>query len=79
MYSDRAEWLTQNNMTLENGKAAYEAARPDWNKVVLVPVTADVNSSGSAINYTLDIKLHQVKLIGGTDGKLTIKTIRSKF
>lgn len=79
MYSDRAEWLTQNNMTLENGKAAYEAARPDWNKVVLVPVTADVNSSGSAINYTLDIKLHQAKLIGGTDGKLTIKTIRSKF
>ena len=79
IYSDRAEWLTANNLTLESGKAAYEAARPDWNKVVLVPVTADVNSSGSAINYTLDINLHQVKLIGGTGNQIKIKTIKSKF
>ena len=74
IYSDRADWIAQNG----GDNAAYEQACPDWNKVVLIPVTASVNSMNAAISYSLDIRMHQVKLIGG-DTPIKIKTIRSKF
>ena len=74
IYSDREDWIAQNG----GDNAAYEQACPDWNKVILIPVTADLNSSRTAISYSLDIKMHQVKLIGG-DTPIKIKTIRSKF
>ena len=74
IYSDRTDWIAQNG----GDNAAYEQACPDWNKVVLIPVTAIVNSMNSAISYSLDITMHQVKLIGG-DTPIKIKTIRSKF
>ena len=74
IYSDRADWIAQNG----GDNAAYEQACPDWNKVVLIPVTASVNSMNAAISYNLDIRMHQVKLIGG-DTPIKIKTIRSKF
>ena len=75
MFNDRTDWLKENN-----GKTAadYEQERPDWNKVVLVPVSANLDSRYSAISYNLDINMHQVKLIGA-DTKIKIKTIRSKF
>ena len=74
MYSDRADWIDQNG----GDNAAYEQARPDWNKVLLVPVSANADSRNTAISYNLDIMLRQVKLIGG-DTPIKIKTIRSKF
>ena len=74
MYSDREEWKAENG----GDNAAYELANPDWNKVVLIPVTVNADSRGSAISYNLDIYMHQVKLIGG-DTPIKIKTIRSKF
>lgn len=79
IYSDREDWLEENEKTLQNGGLeAYEQARPDWNKVLLIPVSPNVDSRNSALSYNLDIALHQVKLIGG-DTKIKIKTIRSKF
>ena len=79
MYNDRADWLEENGKTLQNGGlAAYEQERPDWNKVVLVPVAANLDSRSSAISYSLDINMHQLKLIGGST-PIKIKTIRSKF
>jgi hypothetical protein len=74
MYSDRADWIDQNG----GDNAAYEQARPDWNKVLLVPVSANADSRNTAISYNVDIMLRQVKLIGG-DTPIKIKTIRSKF
>lgn len=74
IYSDRTEWLNENGGDI----AAYEQVRPDWNKVVLVPVTASVDSRNTAISYNLDIKMRQVKLLGG-ESKIKIKTIRTKF
>lgn len=74
MYSDREDWKAENG----GDNAAYELANPDWNKVVLIPVTVNADSRGSAISYNLDIYMHQVKLIGG-DTPIKIKTIRSKF
>ncbi|MBO6077552.1 MAG: DUF4270 domain-containing protein [Bacteroidaceae bacterium] len=79
MYNDRADWLEDNGKTLQNGgQAAYEQERPDWNKVVLIPVVANLDSRNSAISYSLDINMRQLKLIGGGT-KIKIKTIRSKF
>lgn len=75
IYSDRADWMSLNGGDM----AAYEQARPDWNKVVLIPVTTNLDSRKTAISYTLDITMHQVKLIGGENSKIKIKTIRSKF
>ena len=74
IYSDRADWIDLNG----GDNAAYEQACKDWNKVVLIPVTANVDSRSTAISYSLDIRMHQVKLIGG-DTPIKIKTIRSKF
>ena len=74
IYSDRADWIKENGGDL----ATYEQARPDWNKVILIPVSANLDSRKTAISYNLDINMHQVKLIGG-DTKIKINTIRSKF
>ena len=79
IYSDRTDWLKKNSKTLDNGGLeAYEAERPDWNKVVLIPVQPE-QASKNTISYSIDINMHQVKLIGGNGTKLTIKTIKSKF
>ena len=75
IYSDRKEWMEQNNASA----AQFEAANPDWNKVILIPVKANLDSRKSAISYNLDIKMHQVKLLGGPESKIKIKIIRSKF
>lgn len=80
VFSDRQEWLKENNMQLDDaGKAAYQAARPDWNKVVLIPVKPRLNSSNAVISYIADPYIHQVKLMGGTGSQIKIKTIKSKF
>ena len=74
MYGDRVEWLDENG----GGIAEYEQARPDWNKVVLIPVSANTDSRNTVVNYNLDIRMHQVKLLGGST-PIKIKTIRTKF
>lgn len=74
IYSDREDWIKENG----GNETAYEQARPDWNKVVLIPVSANLDSRKTVISYNLDIKMHQVKLIGG-DTPIKIKTIRTKF
>ena len=74
IYSDRVDWINENG----GDYTAYEQAHPDWNKVVLIPVTANTDARNSAISYNLDIRMHQVKLIGG-DTPIKIKTIRTKF
>lgn len=79
-YNDRLNWLEDNNMKLDDqGKQAYQAAYPNWNKVILVPVTPTISSTNTVISYSLDIKMHQVKLLGGPNNKIKIKTIRSRF
>jgi len=74
IYSDRTDWLEQNGGDI----AAYQQARPDWNKLVLIPVSVSTDSRNSAISYSVDIKMHQVKLLGG-DTPIKIKTIRTRF
>ena len=80
IYSDREEWLAEKDMTANaDGMEAYEKARPDWNRLLLIPVSANTNSNGAVLGFQLDINMRQVKLIGGPDGSpIKIKTIRSK-
>jgi len=80
-YSDRSEWLQANGHEADaQGFNAYVKAYPDWDKVVLIPVTPQTDSNSSVLGYTIDIGMHQVKLIGGPKGNhIKIKTIRSHF
>ena len=74
-YSDRDTWLGQHpGFTNED----YQDSVPDWNKVLVVPVTARTNAQNSVISYSIDIRLREVKLIGG-DNKIKIKIIRTSF
>lgn len=76
---DRAEWLEAKGMQADAaGKAAYEAANPDWNKVVLVPVTSQTDANSTVLRYDLDLSLNDVKLKGGKSA-ISIKTIRTSF
>lgn len=79
-YSQRYGTYTFNNISamVEKIYSDNNPSDPDWNKVVLIPVTATVDSKRTAISYGLDIKMHQVKLVGGNT-PIKIKTIRTKF
>lgn len=74
IYSERADWKKQNG----GDNDAFQAANPNWNKVVLVPVSPVMDTRRTIISYNLDLRMHQVKLIGGST-PIKIKTIRTKF
>lgn len=79
-YSDRAEWLEEKGLQ-DNAasRAAYAAERPDWDKVMLIPITPQYDANNSIIGYIVDLKMRQLKLVGGPQGqKLKIKTIYSR-
>jgi len=79
-YSSKYGTYTFNNISamVEKIYSDPDSSDPDWNKVVLIPVTATVDSKRTAISYGLDIKMRQVKLVGGNT-PIKIKTIRTKF
>ena len=79
-YSSKYGTYTFNNISamVEKIYSDPDSSNPDWNKVVLIPVTATVDSKRTAISYGLDIKMRQVKLVGGNT-PIKIKTIRTKF
>ncbi len=51
---------------------------PDWNKVLLIPVTTSSNTSGSEVSVTHDMSLNSIRLVGGTT-KIEMQVIYSKF
>ena len=66
--------------------AAWEAANPDWNKVVLIPVAAEYSTSTSngSTSATLlrvrnELGLSCAKLQGGTGGNLQLGITYSRF
>ena len=81
MDSDRDEWLKKNGLKQdESGYAAYAAAFPEWNKVIVIPIAERKDNSGNTTGYYLDMTLHRAKLSGGLKGeKATLKVIRSSF
>lgn len=56
-----------------------DADDPDWNKVLLLPVTTNTNSFGNVINVNNDLSLASVKLVGGKNHPISISVIYSSF
>ena len=74
-YNERQAWLTAHAGATEED---YAAAHPEWNKVMLVPVTTVKDSNNSIVNFRHDLSLNSTRLVGGND-KIEIKVISSSF
>ena len=57
----------------------WEVENPDWNKVVLIPVSTTEDSKGSIVKLMHDISISSVRLRGGTEYEIPIEVITSKF
>lgn len=69
------------NAEYEKGIAsdpAWEEKNPDWNKVVLIPVSTTKDSNGNIVGMTHDLKMNSIKLRGGKDNT-AIKIVTSRF
>ena len=60
------------------GNEDFEATHPDWNKVLLIPVTVTTDNAGSIITLRHDFSLSSARLRGGTD-PIEIRIITSAF
>ena len=56
----------------------WATKNPDWNKVVLIPVTTTTDSNGNIVGITHDLKMSSVRLRGG-DKDIAIKVVTSSF
>jgi hypothetical protein len=70
----------------KKGGSDYTITHPNWNKVVLVPVTVNTtttSSGGTAISRVMnDMSPTSLRLVGGSEnanGDITINVIYSKF
>lgn len=55
---------------IEKGEAEWEqwkAEHPNWNKVLLVPVTTETDSQGNIIGVGNDLSVNSAMLVGGQD------------
>ena len=57
----------------------WESKNPDWDKIVLIPVSTTEDSNGSIVKITHDISISSVRLRGGDEYKIPIEVITSKF
>ena len=57
----------------------WESKNPDWDKIVLIPVSTTEDSKGSIVKITHDISISSVRLRGGDEYKIPIEVITSKF
>lgn len=80
--NERQAWIETNKVRYNNDEeraaAAYETTHPNWNKVLLVPVTTVRDSNNNIVNFRHDLSLNSTRLIGGKD-KIEIKVISSAF
>ena len=70
----------------KKGGSDYTITHPNWNKVVIVPVTVNTtttSSGGTAISRVMnDMSITSLRLVGGsenTNGDISISVIYSKF
>lgn len=57
----------------------WETKNPDWDKVVLIPVTTTEDSNGSVVKIIHDISIRSMRLRGGTEYEIPIEVVTSKF
>jgi len=58
---------------------AWMAANPDWNKVMLVPVTAETSTMGSVLSVSNDFSLSGARLKGGSANPVKMSVVYSRF
>lgn len=73
--NERQRWLAAHPEATEED---YATAYPDWNKVMLIPVTTVKDSNGNIVNFRHDLSLNSIRLVGGND-PIEIKVICSAF
>lgn len=73
--NERQTWLSTHQGATEED---YTLAYPNWNKVVLIPVSPIKDSNGTIVNLRHDLSLNSARLVGGKD-KIEIKVICSAF
>lgn len=60
----------------------WTASHPNWNKVIIIPVTTTVNSSSQLTKVVHDMSMCSTKLVGGSENNIQpikISLIYSKF
>ena len=57
----------------------WEAENPDWNKIVLIPVSTTLDSNKSVVKISHDISISSIRLRGGTEYEIPIEVITSRF
>ncbi len=80
--NERAHLAQQQGITEEQ----WAQKNPDWNKVLLVPVTvtsSEINTNGYAqtvqVSVNHDMSMNSTRLMGGENNKLQMQVIYSKF
>lgn len=78
--NDRKKWLKEKGLNDDSeGRAAYAAEFPDWNKIVLVPAVAQTDATNNILYYDLNQSVNCARLKGGPDGDpIEIKVIKSR-
>lgn len=57
----------------------WENKNKDWNKVVLIPVRTTNDNMGNSISINHNLEITSVKLKGGTNDKIPVQVVTSKF
>ncbi len=61
----------------------WEAANPDWNRVVLIPVKVSTTSDSYGNSYQVsvnhDMDMNSIRLVGGANTPIKMQVIYSKF
>lgn len=57
---------------------AWTQQNPDWNKVLLIPVTTSSNTSGTQVSVSHDLGLNSIRLVGGTT-PINMQVVYSTF
>lgn len=52
---------------------------PNWNKVLLIPVSTTKDTSGNIVNINHDFSMSSARLVGGKNDKVKMEVIYSKF
>lgn len=82
-YTNISNLITQLRKRKVQGLASdpnWVASHPDWNKVVLVPISYTTNPSTKAITrVTNDLSLNSTRLLGGKSYPIEISIVYAKF
>ena len=62
-----------------NAQKYGTALSENWNKVVLIPVETNTDNSNNVISVTHDMSLSSARLVGGSQDKVSMQVIYSRF